>query len=494
MASTVAELEIAKLQTLTGLTTGNLTDLRRAYYPTVSGLSTPERYSIVDHIKAYYGLSVSSVGQSFTDMEIAYMRFVGATGTTYDDLAYNYWNTFGPSLPVISGLAAWYDANRITGLADGAAVSQWNDLSGNGRHLTQNTATNKPLYRSANPNLAPYSIAECVAGFYVGTANCAVAATTAPDGGAAIQATFSGAAVNNGTNRINFTVNGLTNVSFGQKFIISFDATLVSGTVGIIGTGSDSNGACATLASMPTVGVTQRVGATFDKVNANNSMFIYAEGGGTANAVWRIENIMVSLGGAGGGVLVASPPAYKPPVSLPFGKPTVQFDGVNDYIFNNGPVLGSGDASIFVVACQEVSSFCIVVEHTQSQRVQFSAARLGGAFALSNGGANRGAGATNALALNSHHVISTTFSSVSPMTIDARSDLNNGATASASFTAGDTPFQNSDIHFSVGLADLSAIAAPLMGEVAEIIAYSRVLTATERSAVESYLRAKWGTP
>lgn len=46
-----------------------------------------------------------------------------------------------------SGLVAWYDAAQITGLNDGDAVAQWDDLSGNGYHLTQSDNTRRPLYK-----------------------------------------------------------------------------------------------------------------------------------------------------------------------------------------------------------------------------------------------------------------------------------------------------------------------------------------------------------
>jgi hypothetical protein len=53
------------------------------------------------------------------------------------------------SLPA---LFAWYNANYISGFgtaqpADAAALAQWNDLSGNGKHLVQGTGANQPLFR-----------------------------------------------------------------------------------------------------------------------------------------------------------------------------------------------------------------------------------------------------------------------------------------------------------------------------------------------------------
>ena len=64
--------------------------------------------------------------------------------------------TPGSFLPTdLPGLAAWYDASRITGLSDGEAVAQWDDLSGNGHHLTQATSEFRPLYKTSVLNGLP---------------------------------------------------------------------------------------------------------------------------------------------------------------------------------------------------------------------------------------------------------------------------------------------------------------------------------------------------
>lgn len=72
----------------------------------------------------------------------------------------------GGSLPLaIANLAAWYDAGAASSLFDAvsggsnsaadAAVMRWQDLSGNGNHLTQpaNTTNNAPLRKVSDTNL-----------------------------------------------------------------------------------------------------------------------------------------------------------------------------------------------------------------------------------------------------------------------------------------------------------------------------------------------------
>jgi hypothetical protein len=55
----------------------------------------------------------------------------------------------------ISGLHIWLDAQAITGLADGAAVSTWSDRSGFGNDATQGTGTAQPTYKTKGLNGFP---------------------------------------------------------------------------------------------------------------------------------------------------------------------------------------------------------------------------------------------------------------------------------------------------------------------------------------------------
>jgi hypothetical protein len=56
----------------------------------------------------------------------------------------------------ISGLAAWYDASVASSITlNGSTVSQWNDLSGNGQHQVQGSASLQPNYSATNANGKP---------------------------------------------------------------------------------------------------------------------------------------------------------------------------------------------------------------------------------------------------------------------------------------------------------------------------------------------------
>lgn len=55
----------------------------------------------------------------------------------------------------IEGLEAWYKADAIEGLADGAAITTWVDSSGNSRDLTQSNAAKRPTYKTNIQNGQP---------------------------------------------------------------------------------------------------------------------------------------------------------------------------------------------------------------------------------------------------------------------------------------------------------------------------------------------------
>lgn len=53
----------------------------------------------------------------------------------------------------IASLAAWYDASASSSITlNGSTVSQWSDLSGNGRHQVQATAARQPIYNATGLN------------------------------------------------------------------------------------------------------------------------------------------------------------------------------------------------------------------------------------------------------------------------------------------------------------------------------------------------------
>lgn len=55
----------------------------------------------------------------------------------------------------VFGLSLWLAADKITGVADGAAVATWADASGLGRDMTQGTGANQPTFHTGVQNGKP---------------------------------------------------------------------------------------------------------------------------------------------------------------------------------------------------------------------------------------------------------------------------------------------------------------------------------------------------
>lgn len=62
-----------------------------------------------------------------------------------------------PSLPPVAGYSNWYDASDASSITkDGSNyVSQWNDKSGRGKHISQGTAAQQPVYYADSLNGRP---------------------------------------------------------------------------------------------------------------------------------------------------------------------------------------------------------------------------------------------------------------------------------------------------------------------------------------------------
>ncbi len=91
-----------------------------------------------------------------------YITITNVTGTSYTDTNVVNNRTYFYVVSVVNtagegtnsaeasaspaGVAAWFRADAITGLASGAAVSTWNDVSGNGDDAIQTVNANQPVY------------------------------------------------------------------------------------------------------------------------------------------------------------------------------------------------------------------------------------------------------------------------------------------------------------------------------------------------------------
>lgn len=98
-------------------------------------------------------------GTSGLTLQTAANRKAGTTELTVQECL-NRLAVFSPTS--VPGLQAWYDATEsvfsdagTTPITNGGTVQRWNDISGNLRHLSQATLTNKPTYNTGVQNGKP---------------------------------------------------------------------------------------------------------------------------------------------------------------------------------------------------------------------------------------------------------------------------------------------------------------------------------------------------
>ncbi|MFM6265549.1 MAG: hypothetical protein ACKPFA_03415 [Dolichospermum sp.] len=95
--------------------------------------------------------------------------------------------------PVQMSTALWLDAaDSSTVTLNGGNVSQWNDKSGNGRHVSQSTAANQPTYTASGLNRKPVLTFDGINDFLVSNAgtygpNISMFAVARQDGGSSYQ-------------------------------------------------------------------------------------------------------------------------------------------------------------------------------------------------------------------------------------------------------------------------------------------------------------------
>jgi hypothetical protein len=84
---------------------------------------------------------------TFVDSKVRYLPLTGVF-QVWDGVAWRVMPA-GPAAPPVTGYASWYDAAQIAGVADGAALASWADLSANGNTVSQPTGTKQPLYSTS---------------------------------------------------------------------------------------------------------------------------------------------------------------------------------------------------------------------------------------------------------------------------------------------------------------------------------------------------------
>ena len=103
---TLNEYKIAWLKAALASVKTNLIELEYLFYGANSGLTPVAKFSVSDHKLAYLKTATSTVTPiSLLDVETKYFRARGATGSAYDDLAFDNWK----NRPFATGATGLYD-------------------------------------------------------------------------------------------------------------------------------------------------------------------------------------------------------------------------------------------------------------------------------------------------------------------------------------------------------------------------------------------------
>jgi hypothetical protein len=367
---------------------------------------------------------------------------------------------------------------------DGAAMPVWPDLSGNYRHAVQPVAAKRPLLRKASPNLLSLNQAtaeiDATTGVGVDGAGTVVRSTAqAAQGSASFLVTVTTAGQSPGVS----TLPARTPVTPGQTYTALASFRMSTATTRFCGVKIrwvDAGGAqvgstqFGTSIQPGTGGWTVSSCTAVAPVGAVTGYAVAAFNDGSTALNDAVHVDMMSLA-------VGSSTTWVPPVTLPNALPAVQFDGVDDWL-TAGANFAWDKSTVFLV-------HAVTGKAGNPTQMPFQAANgdihslyysaPASAFAIFDAGLSASAGGSPN---GTWHEQTGTYDSPG-----LGVSLDGGAvTNTAALTV------PSGIGFSIG-SD-STGARSMLGTLAAVVVFTRVLTATERQQIEAYLKAKFGTP
>lgn len=421
------------------------------------------------------GTLIGSVTDSFNNTATQHgLRSNTAGGDSWDDFS------FIPS----------YRVPRL----DGTPVALWPDLSGNGRHMKQATAANRPLFRSSNPNKLTFDAAtfeisatawgNSPAGDATPTFTQVV--TGSVSGSKALQVGISAIGTGGRLNvgNVNTLVAIQANTVYTVSGYISSPTASRQAKIGMDWYNSSSvwlsrsMGSVSALSGSPTQYV-------FSATAPSNAAFVAVDfeisptaGSLAVTDQYNIDNAGVFLGS----VMPAS--GWVPPVTLPNNKPCVQFDGVDDVLVaatNFLPV----PFSIFAVS---------IINSTNRQQTSFATSNNAtGAHLQPRGSAISqfellyatilditSSGAPQPDSTTWHHLGGIDDGSLGTLYVDG---VNRASSASR------PPAPSSFPAVGTGIA-----GSTINGSVVAVVALTRAITTTERQNLENYFRNKYALP
>lgn len=138
-AAEVTQDELDAIAATKGLPIGltGATQATRYVGATASGAPASGTFAVGDFVIDRTGKVFICTGAGTPGTWVSASGTTGLGGKTPDQI------TGAPTIE------AWFKADAITGKNDGDAISQWDDSSGNARHLVQATGGNQPIYKAA---------------------------------------------------------------------------------------------------------------------------------------------------------------------------------------------------------------------------------------------------------------------------------------------------------------------------------------------------------
>lgn len=385
----------------------------------------------------------------------------------------------------LGNLALWLDARYPAGFgaappADGTALATWTDLSGNGRDVSQGTAAQRPLFRSANPNLLTYNQATVevgTTGFGV-QVNCSFARSTAQalQGSASLLVTATAA--------------GNTAWSFGSSSSPSADAS-----AGVTYTAVVSSRAVSTTRAFSlTIYWLDAGKATISSTtgsSASNSASAWTQHTvtGTAPAGTAYVLVVANMGVISASEqhyfdaahsVVGSSTTWLPPVTLPGGMPTVQFDYLDDRLDQTTTYAMSQPMSIYAVWYDMIlGSDRPVIDGLSGYGSRVSMRISGSGKAYLNAGVDRSSGASPLATAGTPVVVSSIVNGASSLVrINGSTDGSGDAGA------------NAPSRWRIGSSGDAIL--PLAGGVSAVLVYSGAHDNATRQRVERWLGRTYG--
>jgi len=403
------------------------------------------------------------------------------TGTIYESQSVGYPYT----LENIAGRpAAYYDARYLLGKgvalpADGAAISQWVDLSGNGRHLTQATSANQPKFRSISPNLLTYTRATHAhpdSSGAPGWGGYGTLATYSTVGGKLRQTIPAGATgwlgmyqnndyspcIPGETVTAEGTITGVAG-TFTAYMTIEFKNDAEGGATNIRGAASVSSSGRVTCTTTVPAGLTRmRLVPHLTSYQAGTTVVDWDQFGaykGSLPAAWSI------------------------PAGLPGSSPVVQLDGVNDKMSASLSQRAIDPITIYAVAAMYRSNGTAeaIMEWQQGLRLRrLSDSQMG--FDVNSAPPSGFVSSGRAFTVSKPFVISAV--NFSNYAVQVAIDGIDGATSTPGGGTNTTVFPQ----FDLGERD----TAPTEGEVAALLIYQTAHNNTTRDRIEKWLGAQYG--